>query len=736
MSAPQTIEFPFPFRGVNQSAGVAAQPEGTSPLAINVRGFDQIGLRDRGCQRAGYQKVINAINASGKPIDLIRSAMLGPASITGGFAYTYTAATMNGTGAGTHTTGSNAGASGYYYPSAYQVFKVGAGPHTINNTASPVSWSPAAFFTPGYAHFGGSTITCGATIALNNTSLDWRCILGWDASNYTMVKVTRTSMTVTLVSWRGTVTNTYSFADFGYFAGAAKNYFLTFSASSVILQVNGLSIISHVYTGDEAAVSLWQSAVSPIQTIAAGADPTGTTNLYDNISFTAAAAPPNFDPVGEDICYLQNGLIFTGDMNSGFTALGGPGYTTGVQVDMVAAYGYFWLVDGTLALRKVDAGGATVTTPGPTAGTIPTLARILALYRGRLFHAGFVSDPFNYFASRSGDVLDYDYSALDQAGAFAGNDTLQAGRLGDTITAMIPYGDVSMIMGMASSIAVMRGDPKAGGSIAFLSREVGIASIGAWARSPDGTLYFMARDGLYKISGEATNRLDLYGAVASATPQPMSRGRLDATLGKIDFTRTKVLMSWDPLELGVKIVLMPSDPTLPTTIVFWEQRKDAFWIDSVPVNVAPTAICPLRGSGGPGGILLIGSYDGWLRQQTAAALDDDGTAIVSRVRYAPMLPFGPETRAKLMQLRHLWGDATTSFNAAWSLFCADDPVTTAQMSLASLSGTVTEGGYQSLIRQRTRGACMLLEIGNSVPGTSWQIERVQGLVAPSGRVRA
>jgi hypothetical protein len=137
---------------------------------------------------------------------------------------------------------------------------------------------------------------------------------------------------------------------------------------------------------------------------------------------------------GEAVAMLQNERVHVSTMGSyaTFSTLANPGsnnsYTAGSTISIEQAFGYFWLVDGEQALRRIDAyGGAGVTYPTATAGTLPTGSTILALYRGRLLHSGIDSDPYNIYASRSGDVLDYDYAALDAAGAFALNSTVQAG---------------------------------------------------------------------------------------------------------------------------------------------------------------------------------------------------------------------------------------------------------------------------------------------------------------------
>ena len=347
-----------------------------------------------------------------------------------------------------------------------------------------------------------------------------------------------------------------------------------------------------------------------------------------------------------------------------------------------------------------------------------------------------MADPENYIASASGDPLDYDYSSLSQTGAFAGNNTQQAGLLGDVLTAAIPYGDVSCIMGMATSIAVMRGDPKAGGSIDFLSREIGIVSPTAWARTPDGTLVFMSIDGLYKISGDAANRVDLYGGVASATPASISRGRLDRTLGTIDHNSTKILMEWDHQEFGVKIYLVPSSSDLPTTVVFWDMRRDAFWIDSIPAGIGPTATKVLSSDDSQRRVVM-GSWDGYLRIPSQDAYDDDGQSFSSQVLYTPQQFNGAMLDSKIVGLhatcgarRHLPTPSARKYH-----FRVGEDALVAYPDSSTSSTQILTWGYQSIDRTRIRGACAIFEITDCNDSRAWSIESSTILTAVSGRIR-
>lgn len=448
---------------------------------------------------------------------------------------------------------------------------------------------------------------------------------------------------------------------------------------------------------------------------------------------------PNYAITRETILVACGGDLFISTDASPFAQVdttpigGGAAYdTTGGEMSICAAGGYYWIVDGSVNLTRVNGANAVIDRPAASAGTLPTNARVIALYRDRLFFSRFPTDPFNYVASKSGDYLNFDASDTSVVGAFAGNNALQAGLVGEPITALIPYGDQTMIMGMANSVAVMRGDPKAGGSIDTVSREVGVAGPTAWARDPDGNFYFMAKDGLYSISG-----LMLRGAAfalqgPTGMTKPMSRGRLDATLGEINFAETKVLMGWDPREFGLKVYLLTT-AAQPTTVVYWEQRKDAFWIDQYPAGIGPTAVAALTGQGGDDRKIVLGGWDGVLRNVDLSATDDDGSLISSLVQYTPAQPMGPLQQSKLISLRLVWG-AAPSFNATYGVRTGDDALVAVTAPLA-FTNTNTAGGYQSLDRTRCRGGALVLEISNDVLDATWQIERCTATVTDGGRIR-
>lgn len=266
-------------------------------------------------------------------------------------------------------------------------------------------------------------------------------------------------------------------------------------------------------------------------------------------------------------------------------------------------------VDGTIALAD---DGAT----------------IIATYRGRVCLSGLRGEPQNWFMSRSGDPFDYNYfpTTTSATQPVAGNNS-EAGQLGDIVTAMAPYLDDMLIFGGANSIAVLRGDPAAGGAIDVVAPEVGIVGPEAWAFDNGSNFYFVSRSGLY--------RMDLN----SFQPVLISSDRLDKTFADTDFSSKIVRVAYDPIWLGIHIFI--SSETTPSTAdrhFFYDERNNAFWPDEYPIDHGPVAIGVFKDDNPENSAVFLGGRDGRIRKFDDDAMDDDGTAITSFVRFTPISP--------------------------------------------------------------------------------------------------
>jgi hypothetical protein len=402
--------------------------------------------------------------------------------------------------------------------------------------------------------------------------------------------------------------------------------------------------------------------------------------------------------------------------------------------------------DGTLKDNNGSYTVASTSGTGPTVitvnETIPTTSisgsiseadvacRIMALYRGRLVLSGLETDPQNWFMSASQDVNNWDYfpTVLNQQQAVAGNNSQTAGKLGDVITALAPYNDDVMLMGMANSISVMRSDPAAGGAIDVVSSKVGIAGPQAWTFDTSQTFYFFWINGLYKMD------------LNSFQPILMSQGRLDKTFSEINLATSRIFLEYDPEWQGVHIfVTDDSQPTTAPIHYFWDERNDAFWRDQYPAAHGPSFVFRLNADNPEDNATLLGGFDSVLREFNDDATDDDGTVITSFCRFTPLVT-GDVIASSRVDDVHVILDSNSD---PLSLRCfSGDTAETAEANADA--GTVRYartmlGGRNTPIRQRVSDAVVIFEIRQTTDadaGTTatWAFEKGMGKVAILNRM--
>jgi len=137
----------------------------------------------------------------------------------------------------------------------------------------------------------------------------------------------------------------------------------------------------------------------------------------------------------------------------------------------------------------------TVSAWTASAGTMPNdgtyKPRLICTYRGRICLAGLPKDPANWFMSAVGDATDFDYSptVVVETQAMSGANS-EAGKVGDSITALISIEDDILVFGGDHSISRMVGDPMAGGRIDNVTNTTGMLFGSPHTRDPQGNMYF------------------------------------------------------------------------------------------------------------------------------------------------------------------------------------------------------------------------------------------------------
>jgi hypothetical protein len=305
---------------------------------------------------------------------------------------------------------------------------------------------------------------------------------------------------------------------------------------------------------------------------------------------------------------------------------------TDVRVQGAAHGQYVYFVDGTNYIKHSMVSGASVVWT-PIKGALPfeglDTATLACTWRGRIVLSGLKGDDQNWFMSRQDDPDDWAYGTViaDARMPVAGNNA-PAGLVGDRIMQMIPASDDLLYFIGSRSVWLMRGDPAAGGQLDRVSDMVGGAPGCAWAKAPDGTIFFLGTDGVYVLKG-------------GAPPLCLTLGRLDSVFQSLDLSVVQAVLVWDMHEHGLHLYLTGSS-AVAADHYFWDERTRGWYRDRYFAAAGPTAGVALLGDTASDRRVLIGGWDGYIRLTDPAATSDDGHAIESRVDY-PLLRLHPET---------------------------------------------------------------------------------------------
>ncbi len=363
-------------------------------------------------------------------------------------------------------------------------------------------------------------------------------------------------------------------------------------------------------------------------------------------------------------------------------------------------------------------------------GTTPTDCYLCCNWRGRLVLAGDANNPQNFYMARVGMPYDWNYGAEDPAAAVAGN-LSNAGQIGEPIVALIPYTDDYMLIGCTNSLWMLQGDPADGGSIVKVSDQMGLVGPNAWCIDPAGTLYFIARGGLYTVRPI----WEFY-----QPPQLISGETYDQYFQSlVDGTSYYINMVWDVDSKYLHIFATPTDDVTVGTHLIFDQRNGGLWPQTYPLNMGPTAATRYSANSITGQrAILLGGWDGYIRQWTATHLDDDGTAISA---YAVLGPVKPQPEAAIFTGVTIdFGETLPADAAYWNanviVSAGPDAYSVtegAPHSTATVPATLDR--RQKTYRQRFRGGWFSMTISNQTDSTYFSFETALLEFAPGGKNR-
>jgi len=382
---------------------------------------------------------------------------------------------------------------------------------------------------------------------------------------------------------------------------------------------------------------------------------------------------------------------------------------------------FLYLADGANAKRYAIASN-TVGAWTPTTGSLPTgnsrYGRLICTWRGRTVISGLESDPQNWFMSRVDDPLDWDYAQDDEKGAVAGNNS-PAGLIGDLINTLIPWSDDLLLFGGDHSLWRMSGDPMAGGRIDRISDITGTAwGMKVWCKDSLGTIYFYgSRNRVYKMN-------------PNGLPEPISL-QIERKLEQTDLSKHIISMAWDDANMGCYLFVTPLLSTETGTHWWYDARNESWWpILYTNNDHQPKTVHVFDGDDPNDRVILLGSWDGYIRFHEPTADDDDGKAIKSHVLMGPVMTKGPEgTLFKDVQI--VLGE--NSDEVTWSVQVGNS-AQQAVKAKAAVSGKLKAGRNRSQLVRR-HGHAAYLKLSNTTLDRSWQYEAGMAVLAKTGKVR-
>lgn len=748
----EPIELVFPLRGIDDGWSFSRQPEGTCPDASNVIPYDIIDSRARGGQRWGLSKYYASLHNGANALQQISS--IARAKITD-LSNDYTEAFIHSDAPfwsaypGTWAHYKAASASGLTSSSKLLNSIVNA---DVDSPALVSNILKATYVATDYTT---SHIYVGRTLEFSGAySISYDAI--WNGA-----VLTRGRRAVYLRVNPALNSEMYAVRFITEFWPGTRGQF---SIGLLECTASGWTLLETQSTGTNVAISNAMAAGMTI-TVDVAADGeikvtlgtlgptygpyTFTTKMtsygsYYGVGFGDEVDSSNNDDFdyddfvisgSTDIPASQSGRIYKiiavsgGDIYSAnipnpldLTVNGENAVATSGRIGVQSAFAKTYFCDGTSSGYKVlNNVTDTVSTWTPTGGSLPasgtTRARYIALYRGRIVLSGMVDDPHNWFMSVAGDPLDWDYGATPSATmAVAGNNT-DAGYCPDIITCLAPYSDDLMYIGGDHTIWIMRGDPADRGRIDNISYQTGISGPDAFAFDPNGIFYFFGSGTVWRMA-------------EGGVPEPLSRNRMDATFKDIDLTTNTVHLAWDNVRHGLFIFVVPKTEGA-TTHYYWDERTDSFWKIAFPNAHGPTTVLRFDGDDPDDNALILGGFDGYLRQVDSSVKDDDGTAVSSYILYPPISRGGSLRNTRLNSITAI---LDASSDAVVLTTYAEDTIQGAIESSTIRSARSISAGRTKILN-RIAGNAIMIKLSNSVDEKAWAIESLVAEVEVIGRTR-
>jgi hypothetical protein len=460
----------------------------------------------------------------------------------------------------------------------------------------------------------------------------------------------------------------------------------------------------------------------------------GTTDSYavhklEHVEVTAKVGTPrtmvNLAVAGGNVKTFVAGATAPSTPTGGAGALD----ASSQYVQAAVLYAKAYLTDGVGPIKVYDPREDAITDlVSMSAGQAPTNVRILEAWRGRLVAcraAGLVQEAFAWAMSAIDDPTDWDILPPVEVStqAVAGSTAAGPGLVPDIVNGFVPWSDDHAYFLCDHSIYQLTGDPMDGGEFDLVTEVTGGAFGRAWAKDPEGNLYFFgSRGGLFMMR-------------PGQMPARVSLNRVERRLQEVDLATHYIRMAWNYRDEGLHIFQCPFGSG-GTAVRHWffDAKVGAIWEDAfgtaADTSVQPTAVLVIDGDQVSDRFMVIGTEDGFLRQWDEEAADDDGVAIYSHVLLGPLAGPSPTREARFKGVSVSL--APDLAGGRYELYASHEP-DVLQRPVAS--GTLGSG-LNARLPTRARGSFCYLRVSNAAKGQRWALENASVDAYPAGRQRS
>jgi len=351
-----------------------------------------------------------------------------------------------------------------------------------------------------------------------------------------------------------------------------------------------------------------------------------------------------------------------------------------------------------------------------------------------------VKNPQQWYMSRAGDPLDWLVDQDDVGTAFSSQNS-KIGRIGDILTAFVPYQDLYLIFGCNKELWILRGDPAAGGFLANLSASVGVFGPQSWCWDDKNNLYFMALNGLYI--------LPFASALSGKSPENLTDDRIPKAIKDMGLNRRtdRVVMGYDKDRRGIVITVVQADGAWSANM-WYDLRTKGFFPEVYNDEGIPASMLYYYDRKTASRKLLLGGQDGYIRAFDEDTKGDETTAssegtqaldaIDSWATIAPIaISDEPRGQSKISEISIKTGTETDgvdyelhAYETAQELVEAIEAGTAAQES-----GTLIGGNRYNSIREKVGGAVIGLKLGNDSADESWNLEKINITISKKGKIK-